>query len=93
MVVKIDSIQSNKYYRVYNKNNIVKFEFELKDKNKLNYYNILLQESNFEEFERILSHQFFKYSFEILSTARQPDRIDWLFFQVKPYEYRNSLAF
>lgn len=56
MVVKIDSIQSNKYYRLYNKNNTVKFEFELKDKNRLNYYNILLQESNFEEFERILSH-------------------------------------
>ena len=93
LVVKFGNRQSNRHYRVYTKNNILRFEFELKDKNKLNYYHILLQQSHFEELERILSHQFFKYSFEIFSSARQPDHIDWLFHRVRPYQHRDSLAF
>lgn len=93
LVVKFGNRQSDRHYRVYTKNNILRFEFELKDKNKLNYYHILLQESKFEEFERILSYQFFKYSFEIFSSARQPDHIDWLFHRVRPYQHRDSLAF
>lgn len=43
LVVKFGNRQSNRHYRVSTKNNIPRFEFELKDKNKLNYYNILLQ--------------------------------------------------
>ena len=92
MVLKFGNRQSNRHYRVYTKNNILRFEFELKDKNKLNYYHNLLKQSHFEELERILSHQFFKYSFEIFSSARQPDHIDWLFHRVRPYQHRDSLA-
>ena len=42
--------------------------------------------------ERILSHQFFKYSFQIFSIAQQPEHIDWLFHRVRPYQFRDSLA-
>lgn len=77
LVIKFGNKQSNRHYRVYTKNNILRFEFEFKDKNKLNYYHILLQQSHFEELERILSHQFFKYSFEIFSSAQQPDHIEY----------------
>jgi len=41
---------------------------------------------------RILSHQFFKYSFQIFSSARQPDHIDWLFHRVRTYQHKDSLA-
>ena len=69
MVVKFGNRQSDRHYRVYTKNNILRFEFELKDKNKLNDYHILLQQYHSEELERVLSHQFFKYSFEIFNIA------------------------
>ena len=93
LLVKFGNRQSDRHYRVYTKKNILRFEFEFKDKKKLDDYHILLQESKFEEFERILSYQFFKYSFEIFSSARQPDHIDWLFHRVRPYQHRDSLAF
>ena len=47
LVIKFGNRQSNRYYRVYNKKSILRFEFELKDKNKLNDYHILLQQSHF----------------------------------------------
>ena len=39
----------NRHYRVYTKKSILRFEFELKDKNKLNDYHILLQQYNLQE--------------------------------------------
>jgi len=92
LVIKFGNRQSNRHYRVYNKKNILRFEFELKDKNKLNDYHILLQQSHFEELERVLSHQFFKYSFEIFNMAHQPDHLDWLFHRLRPYQFRDNLA-
>ena len=92
MVVKFGNRQSNRHYRVYTKKNILRFEFELKDKDKLNYYHNLLQQSHLEELEKNLSYQFFKYSFQIFSNAQQPEHIDWLFHRVRPYQHRNSLS-
>lgn len=69
LVIKFGNRQSNRHYHIYTKKSILRFEFELKDKNKLNDYHILLQQSHSEELERVLSHQFFKYSFEIFNIA------------------------
>lgn len=91
LLVKFGNRQSDRHYRVYTKKELLRFEFELKDKNKLHDYQILLQESKFEDFERILSYQFFKYSFEIFSSTLQPDHIDWLFHRLRPYQHRDSL--
>ena len=76
LVIKFGNRQSNRHYRVYNKKSILRFEFELKDKNKFNDYYILLQQYHFDELERVLSHQVFKYSFEIFSIAHQFDHLD-----------------
>lgn len=92
MVIKFGNRQSNRHYRVYTKKSILRFEFELKNKNKLNDYHILLQQSHFEELERVLSHQFFKYSFEIFSIAHQLDHLGWLFHRLRPYPLRDNLA-
>lgn len=94
LVVKIGHRQSKRHYRVYTKKDTqrLRFEFELKDKNKLKDYHILLQQFHFEEFEKILSYHFFKYSFEIFRSAHQPDHVDWLFQRVRPYQHRDSSA-
>jgi hypothetical protein len=93
LLVKFGNRQSNRHYRVYEKKNLLRFEVELKDKKKLKDYQILLQQSHFEELEKILSHQFFKYSFEIFRSTWKPDHIDWLFHRLRPYQHRDSLAF
>lgn len=49
-------------------------------------------ESRFEEFEKILSYQFFKYSFEIFQCSQHPSHIDWLMDRIWPYQYRNKLS-
>lgn len=92
LVIKFGNRQSNRHYRGYTKKSILRLEFELKNKNKLNDYHILLKQSHFEELERVLSHQFFKYSFEIFSITHQPDHLDWLFYRLRPYQFKDNLA-
>jgi hypothetical protein len=52
----------------------------------------LLLEYRFEEFEKTLSYQFLKYSFEIFSCCRHPEHIDWLMKRVRPYQHKNKLS-
>lgn len=54
----------------------------------------LLITSSFEEhqFESKMTHQFFKYSFEIFSSLNQSFHIDLLVTRIRPYQYRNALS-
>ena len=91
MLFKIGNRRSARHYRLYTKdNNFLRFEFEIKYKIN-NFYQLLL-ESRFEEFEKTLSYQFFKYSFEIFSCSRYPDHIDWLINRIRPYQHKNTLS-
>ena len=90
LIFKIGNRRSSRYYRLYTKDNGLRFEFEIKY--KINDFYKLLLESRFEEFEKILSYQFFKYSFEIFQCSQHPSHIDWLMDRIRPYQYRNKLS-
>jgi len=93
LVFKIGHRRSEKYYRLYTKNNSLRFEFEIKyNRSKMNDLYHLLLEYRFEEFEKTLSYQFFKYSFKIFSCCRHPEHIDWLMKRVRPYQHKNKLS-
>lgn len=72
LILKIGNRRSSNHYRIYtdpkNKNNILRFEAEMKG-NLIKDFQDLLITSSFEEdlFESKLAYQFFKYSFELFS--------------------------
>jgi hypothetical protein len=88
LVFKIGSRKSQKYYRLYTKNNFLRFEFEIKG-NLIQDLQPLLLEQRFEEFEQILSYQFFKHSFELFHSPTQPSHLDWLMGRLRTYQHRN----
>jgi hypothetical protein len=89
LLFKIGNRRSARHYRLYTKDNFLRFEFEIKYKTN-DFYHLLL-ECFFKEFEKTLSYQFFKYSFEIFSCSRHPDHIDWLINRIRPYQHKNKL--
>lgn len=52
----------------------------------------MLVEQRFEEFEQILSYQFFKHSFELFHSSIQPFYLDWLMNRLRLYQHRNLPA-
>lgn len=91
LLFKIGNRRSTRHYRLYTKENFLRFEFEIK-RNLVKDLHQLLIQKHFEEFERILSYQFFKYSFEIFQCSQQPSHLDWLMNRLRPYQNRNQLG-
>ena len=83
-------VEVTRHYRLYTKDNFLRFKFEIKRNFIKDFHNLLL-EYRLEEFEKILSYTFFKYSFEIFQRSRQPSHIDWLMNRTRPYQYKNKL--
>lgn len=69
----------------------MKFEFEIKG-NFIQDLQSLLLEQRFEEFEQILSYQFFKHSFKLFHSSTQSYHLDWLMNRLRPYQHRNLLT-
>ena len=92
LVFKIGSRKSPKYYRLYTKDNFLRFEFEIKG-NFIKDLHQLLLENRFKEFEQILSYQFFKHSFELFRDSTQPSHLDWLMNRLRVYQHRNQIPF
>ena len=92
MILKIGNRKGRRHYRIYTRNNSLRFEAELKGDLIKDFHDLLIA-SNFEEqdFETRLSYQYFKYSFEILSSSNQPSHLDWLMNRIRPLQYKNIL--
>jgi len=90
LLFKIGNRRSTRHYRLYTKDNFLRFEVEIKRNFIKDFHNLLL-EYRLEEFEKTLSNTFFKYSFEIFQCSRQPSHIDWLMNRIRPYQYKNKL--
>lgn len=91
LVFKIGSRKSQKYYRIYTKDNFLRFEFEIKG-NFIQDLQSLLLEQRFEKFEQILSYQFFKHSFKLFHSSTHSYHLDWLMDHLRPYQHRNLLT-
>jgi hypothetical protein len=84
LVFKIGSRKSQKYYHLYTKDDFLRFEFEIKG-NFIQDLQSLLLEQRFEEFEQILSYQFFKHSFKLFHFSTQSSHLDWLMNRLRGY--------
>lgn len=95
LILKIGNRRSSRHYRIYTnqKNNILRFESEMKGDLIKDFQDLLIT-SSFDEhqFESKIVYQFFKYSFEIFSSLNQSSHIDWLAARIGPYQYRNVLS-
>jgi hypothetical protein len=81
LILKIGSRRSNNYYRVYERENSLRFEHEMKGKFIEKYY-FLLMENRLEEFEQKLSSHFI-ISFGKLVTLNY-SYLDWLIIKLRP---------
>ena len=95
LILKIGNRRSSKHYRIYTnkKNNLLRFEAEMKGDLIKDFQDILIA-SSFEEhqFESKIAYQFFKYSFELFSSLNQSSHIDWLAARIRPCQYRNAFS-
>lgn len=92
LLFKIGNRRSARHYRLYTKDNFLRFEFEIKRNFIKDLYQLLIQK-RFEEFEKILSYQFFKQSFQLFHYYTQSSHIDWLMNRIRPYQNRNQSLF
>lgn len=90
LVFKIGSRATQKHYRVYTKDNFLRFEFEIKGSLIKDLHQLVVNKG-FKEFEQILSYQFFKHSFELFSQSSQPSHLDWLLNRLRIYKHRDQL--
>jgi len=92
LLFKIGNRRSARHYRLYTKDNFLRFEFEIK-RNFIKDLHQLLIQKRFEEFEKILSYQFFKQSFQLFHYSTQSSHLDWLMNRIRPYQNRNQSVF
>jgi hypothetical protein len=81
MILKIGNRRSNNYSRIYQKQDSLRFELEMKGKILQNYYLLLVQNS-FEEFEEKMYSHFILYFGKLLPL--QYSHTDWLVVQLRP---------
>ena len=95
MILKIGNRRSSRHYRIYTnqKNNILRFESEMKGDLIKDFQDLLIT-SSFDEhqFESKIVYQFFKYSFEIFSSLNQSFHIDWPATRIRTYQYRDEFS-
>jgi hypothetical protein len=75
LVLRIGNRSSSNYYRVYQKQNGLQFELELKNQ-LVKSFQKLLMDNSIEEFEHKLSKHFYRQSFESLNLNSY--YMDWL---------------
>lgn len=84
MVLRIGNRSSSNYYRVYQKQNGLQFELELKNQ-LVKSFQKLLTDNSIQEFEHNLSKHFYRQSFESLNLNSYD--MDWLL-----HWYRHSAS-
>jgi len=83
---------SDKYYRVYLKDEILRFEFEHKHRKTLNLYDRFLTTKQFSELEQRISYEFFKQTYQLFRYCQETEKVEWLAQRLRPFQTRNSLA-
>jgi hypothetical protein len=90
LILKIGSRRSNNYSRIYEANNSLKFEHEMKGK-VLHQYHLLLVENRLEEFEQKFSSHFI-ISFGKLLVLNY-SYLDWLVIKLRPIRKQTTLQY
>ena len=80
-ILKIGNRASNHYFRIYENNDFLKFEYEMKGKFLLNIHELLFS-NNFEEIEFYLTKEFLNKFGKLLPL--QYSYLDWLIIKLRP---------
>ena len=81
LLLKIGNRKGRRHYRVYtgHQNNSLRFEAEFKGDLIKDFHDLLIASTfDQQDFETRLSHQYFKYSFELFSRSIHTSHLDWL---------------
>ena len=87
VILKIGNRKGNNYSRIYQEENSLKFEYEMKGRSLEKSYNLLVL-NNFQEMELNLTKQFLSYFSRLLPL--QNSYLDWLVFKLRPICKQNN---
>ena len=91
-LINVGHRSSDKYYRVYLKGEVLRFEFEHKHRKTLNLYDRFLTTKQFSELEQRISYEFFKQTYHLFRYSQETEKVEWLAQRLRPFQTRNSLA-
>lgn len=83
---------SDKYYRVYLKGEVLRFEFEHKHRKTLNLYDSFFKTKQFSKLEQRISYEFLKQTYQLFRYSQETEKVDWIAQRLRPLQTRNSLA-
>ncbi len=91
-LINVGHRSSDKYYRVYLKGEVLRFEFEHKHRKTLNLYDSLLATKQFSKLEQRISYEFLKQTYRLFEYSQETEKLQWLAQRLRPLQVRNSLA-
>ena len=91
-LINVGHRSSDKYYRVYLKGEVLRFEFEHKHRKTLNLYDNLLATKQFSKLEQRISYEFLKQTYQLFRYSQETEKVEWLAQRLRPLQTINSLA-
>ena len=91
-LINVGHRSSDRYYWVYLKNEVLRFEFEHKHRKTLNLYNNFLFTKQFRKLEQRISYEFWKQTYQLFRYSQETEKVEWLGQRLRPFQTRNSLA-
>lgn len=91
-LINVGHRSSDKYYRVYLKGEVLRFEFEHKHRKTLNLYDSFLTTKQFSKLEQRISYEFLKQTYQLFRYSQETEKVEWLAQRLRPLQTRNSLA-
>lgn len=91
-LINVGHRNSDKYYRVYLKGEVLRFEFEHKHRKTLNLYESLLAKKQFSKLEQSIFYEFLKQTYELFRYSQETEKVERLAQRLRPLQTRNSLA-
>ena len=90
-LINVGHRSSDKYYRVYLKGEVLRFEFEHKHRKTLNLYDSFLTTKEFSKLEQRISYEFLRQTYQLFRYSQETEKVEWLAQRFRPLQARNSL--
>jgi len=74
-LINVGHRSSDKYYRVYSKGEVLRFEFEHKNRETLNFYDSLLATKQFSKLEQRISYEFLKQTYQLFRYSQETEKV------------------
>ncbi len=91
-LINVGHRSSDKFYRVYLKGEVLRFEFEHKHRKTLNLYDSFLSTKQFSKLEQRISYEFLKQTYQLFRYSQETEKVEWIAQRLRPLQTRNCLA-